>query len=522
MKKTINYLLLVCLYALNGVAQGYKNPVIPGFHPDPSVCRVGDDYYLVTSSFEFFPGVPLFHSKDLVNWEQIGHCLTRPSQLALQHAGSSAGIYAPTIRYNNGVFYMITTNVSDKGNFIVHTKDPRGEWSDPVWLEQKGIDPSLYFEEGKCYLTTNPDNTIYLSEIDPMTGKQLTPAKALWGGTGGRYPESPHLYKKDGWYYLMISEGGTEYGHKVTIARSKNIDGPYDANPANPILTHANVGTQMNPIQGTGHADFVQAKDGSWWMMCLGFRPQSGLNHMLGRETFLAPVQWDTNAWPVINGNGTIDIAMNVPTLPLQPFKNQGNTNNFKDIRLGYEWNYLRNPYPENYSLTEKKGVLRLKATTVTLDDTDSPTFIGRRQEHINFKATTLLQQVYAQKGDESGITVYMNTTSHYDLVIKQAAGNKRVLVLRYRMGTLTHIATEIAVPDGKVYLQVTGSDDYYSFAYATDGKNYQPLGKMDVDYISSETAGGFTGIYLGLFATSKNASSKAYTDFEEFSCTGN
>ena len=522
MKKVTLLVLLLNLCCLTGYGQGYKNPIIPGFHPDPSVCRVGDDFYLVTSSFEYFPGVPLYHSKDLINWEQIGHCLTRPSQLPLQKAGVSGGIYAPTIRYHEGTFYMITTNVSDKGNFIVHTKNPRAEWSDPVWLEQKGIDPSLYFEGDKCYLTTNPNNTIYLSEINPITGQQLTPAKALWTGTGGRYPESPHLYKKDGWYYLMISEGGTEYGHKVTIARSKHIDGPYDSNPSNPILTHANVATQMNPIQGTGHADFVQAKDGSWWMVCLGFRPQSGLHHMLGRETFLAPVRWDKDAWPVVNGNGTIDLNMDVTTLPLQPFKKQVFDTDFKDTKLGLEWNYLRNPRLENYSLTDKKGALRLKASTVQLDDIDTPTFAARRQEHINFKATTALNLNDAQDGDASGITVFMSNKSHYDMFVKQSASaDKQVVVLRYRMGELTHIAQEITIPKGKVHLQVTGSADFYSFAYSTDGKNFTPAGKMNVAYISSETVGGFTGIYLGLFATSKNLTSKAYADFDTFEYVG-
>ena len=286
--KRISLLLSVLLvfyisYAENSI--GYNNPVIPGFHPDPSVCKVGDDFYLVTSSFEYFPGVPVFHSKDLVNWEQIGHCLTRESQLNLNKSRASGGIYAPTIRYNKGLFYMITTNVS-KGNFIVYTKDPAGEWSDPVWLKQTGIDPSLYFEGDKCYLTSNPGNTIYLSEINPLTGEQLTGSRAIWSGTGGRYPEAPHIYKKDGWYYLMISEGGTEYAHKVTIARSRNIDGPYESNPSNPILTHMNVNAQNNPIQGTGHADLVQANDSSWWMVCLAFRPQSGLHHLLGRGNF--------------------------------------------------------------------------------------------------------------------------------------------------------------------------------------------------------------------------------------------
>ncbi|UGU17675.1 glycoside hydrolase family 43 protein [Sinomicrobium kalidii] len=495
----------------------YKNPVIPGFHPDPSICKAGDSFYLVTSTFEYFPGVPVFHSKDLVNWEKIGHCLTRPSQVNLEKCGASGGIFAPTIRYHDGVFYMVTTNVTGGGNFIVHTTDPTGEWSDPVWLKQGGIDPSLYFEGDKCYLTTNPDNCIYLCEINPLTGEQLSESKAIWNGTGGRYPEAPHIYKKDGWYYLLISEGGTEYGHKVTIARSKHIDGPYDSNPANPILTHMNANAQSHPVQGTGHADLVQANDGSWWMVFLAFRPQSGLHHMLGRETFLAPVRWDRNAWPVVNGDGTVDLNMDVPTLPLQPFPRVSYSSDFNEDKLGLEWSYLRNPKSENYSLSARKGHLRLKATPVSLDDLDSPTFVGRRQEHINFTATAATELFDARKGDESGITVFMNNTSHYDLFVTQDASGKRVLSLRYRLGALSHTACEISVPEGNVHLQVRGDKDYYSFAYSTNGKDFETLDKVDVRYISSETAGGFTGIYLGLFASSGGGSSKAYADFDKF-----
>jgi alpha-N-arabinofuranosidase len=508
--------LIITSICLASDFSGYKNPVISGFHPDPSICKAGEDYYLVTSSFEYFPGVPLFHSKDLIHWEQIGHCLTRPSQLSLDKCSTSGGIYAPTIRYYKGTFYMITTNIS-RGNFIVNTKDPAGEWSEPVWLQQPGIDPSLFFEDDKCFLTTNPNNTIYLSEINPLTGQQLTTSKPIWTGTGGRYPEAPHIYKKDGWYYLMISEGGTEYGHKVTIARSKNIDGPFESNPANPILTHSNVNAQMNSIQGTGHADLIQANDSSWWMVCLAFRPQTGQHHLLGRETFLTPVKWDKNAWPVVNGNGTIDINMNVPTLPHKPVKEVLYTKDFNEKTLGFEWNYLRNPSTNNYSLTESPGHLRLKTSPIKLDDIDSPTFVGRRQEHVNFAVTTSLDLLDAQKGDESGLTVFMNNKSHYDLFLRQEANGMRKLVLRYQLGELTHTAAEIIVSKGKVNLQVKGDADFYSFAYSTDGSIFHKLNKMDVRYLSTETAGGFTGIYLGLFITSENSHSKGFADFDKF-----
>ena len=361
---------------------------------------------------------------------------------------------------------------------------------------------------------------IYLSEINPLTGEQITGSKPIWAGTGGRYPEAPHIYKKDGWYYLMISEGGTEYAHKVTIARSRSIYGPYDSNPSNPILTHMNAVTQSNPIQGTGHADLVQANDSTWWMVCLAFRPQSGLHHLLGRETFLAPVRWDKNSWPVVNGNGTIDLSMNVKTLPFQPVKKASYITNFDEPKLGFEWNYLRNPNVNNYSLTDKKGFLRLKTSTIKLDDIDSPTFVGRRQEHVDFTATTSMNLFKAQKGDESGLTVFLDKESHYDILIEQSSGGKRNLVVRYRMGVLSHIESKVEIPEGEVFLRVKGTADYYTFSYSVDGTTYRALSKMNTRYISSETAGGFTGVFLGLFLTSENSQSNAYADFDKFEYT--
>ncbi len=516
MKKVI--LLLVCILGIYHYsnAQGYKNPVISGFHPDPSVCRVGDDYYLVTSSFEYFPGVPVFHSKDLINWSQIGHCLTRPSQLKLDKCAPSSGIYAPTIRYHEGRFYMVTTNVSSGGNFYVYTDNPAGEWSEPVFVEQGGIDPTLYFEGDKCYFVSNGQG-ITISEIDIKTGKKLTEGRIVWNGTGGRYPEAPHIYKKDEWYYLLISEGGTEYGHKMTIARSRDIYGPYDSNPANPIMTHMNENAQSNPIQGTGHGDFIQAQDGSWWIVFLGFRPQSLLHHVLGRETFLAPVSWDANAWPVINGNGTVNIDMNVPTLALQPVKQHDPVTDFDEAKLGLDWNYLRNPYMNNYSLTEKKGLLRLKATSVTLDDNDSPTFVGRRQEHMDFSATTLLSLNDAKEGDEAGMTILYSSQAHYDIFLKKSEKGKQKLVVRYHMGVLNYAPNEVEIPDGKIYLKVKGDKDFYSFYYSLDGEKFNFLNKINVWYLSSETNGGFTGVYIGLYAASQGKKTKAYADFDKF-----
>ena len=519
--------VMILAIGISATAQntfGYENPIIKGFNPDPSVCRAGDDYYLVTSSFQYFPGVPLYHSKDLINWEQIGHVLTRESQLPLKEARSWNGIYAPTIRYNNGKFYMITTNVTSNGNFIVTATDPRGAWSEPILLDMPGIDPSLFWDDdGRCYYCGAADG-ITFCEINPDTGEKLSTPKTIWYGTGGRYPEAPHIYKKDGWYYLMIAEGGTEFAHGVTIARSRKIDGPYDPAPHNPILTHCKEKTQTNPIQGTGHADIVQAHDGSWWMVCLGFRTQSGNHHLMGRETFIAPVRWDTNAWPVVNGSGDLSMNMNVPTLPQKEFEARPARNEFRSpapgqpnatmtpVGLGPEWSWIRNPEVSRYAI--KDGSLRLYGSPADLDIlTENPTFVGYRQQDINFTAETCLSLGNARKNDKAGMTVFMDTDSHYDIYLKKT-GSKTVLCVTYALGFLRH-TDEFPINTNKVYMRITGDGDSYSFSYSTDGKTFKEAGKGNTRYLSSETAGGFTGVMIGLWAQSPT--STGYADFDYF-----
>lgn len=509
--------------APTGVA--YQNPVLPGFYSDPSACRVGNDYYMVHSSFGYFPGVPIFHSKNLVNWEQIGHVLTTARQVALGKAGVSLGIFAPTLRCHGGTWYMITTNVTDKGNFFVTAKDPRGPWSDPVWIDLPGIDPSLFFDDdGKVWATSsvnwgpNIHKGIRLAQIDPATGKLLTKIQNVWAGTGGRYPEGPHLYKKDGWYYLMISEGGTQFGHKVTIARSTHIDGPYQANPGNPILTHADINAETSPFQGVGHGDLVDAPDGSWFMLAHAFRVNGEHQH-LGRETVLAPVRWDRNAWPVVNGDGTIAAQMAAPSLPapLQP-QNYVQQDGFDGPQLGLAWNYLNNPVAANYSLSARPGYLRLLGAPATLSRPNDLTFIGRRQQHFDFEASTELGFEPRSAGQQAGLTLFKDGDHHYQLSI-QAGGAGRVLVLTYHLGKIDHVARQVALAPGPVKLRVTGNKDSYAFSYAQGKGAWQELGQADTRYISSVTAGGFTGVYIGLYAS--GAATPADVDWFSYRPTG-
>ncbi|MDE6135940.1 MAG: glycoside hydrolase family 43 protein [Muribaculaceae bacterium] len=516
-----NILLAALAVAATATAGTYTNPVIPGFYPDPSICRVDSDFYLVNSSFQFFPGVPLWHSRDLVNWEQIGNVLNRPSQLPLGEANAWLGIYAPTIRYNDGTFYMITTNVGPQapaagGNFFVTATDPAGPWSEPVWLEQGGIDPSLYFEDGKAYMTSNPDGAIWLCEIDPATGKQLTPSRAIWQGTGGRHPEAPHIYKKDGWYYLMIAEGGTELGHGVTIARSRDIYGPYTPDPSNPLLTNFRMAAQGSRIQGVGHADLVDAPDGSWWIVALGYRTIGNGVHTLGRETMLAPVRWDESAWPVVNADGTLDVNMNAPLLPQVPVdKPSGRIDFTRTRRLGHEWVYLRNPHINNYRL-DPQG-LTLTATPIGLDDSGSPTWTGIRQtQHVFDATTTLCLDPAAPAGTRAGITVYMDGGSHYDAAVESLGDGHQQAVCTLRLNAITHSFEPVGVRAGsKVTLRVEGEDDMYAFSVSTDGgRTWKPLGRANARYLATETAGGFTGMTIGLFATGPEAADATFKDF--------
>lgn len=516
MKRFLTILASLCLY-MTTQAQGYTNPVIPGFNPDPSVCRVSDDYYLVTSSFHYFPGVPLYHSNDLVNWEQIGHVLSRESQLALPDARSWGGIYAPTIRYHEGRFYMITTNTSSKGNFIVTAEDPCGEWSEPIWIDMPGIDPDLFWDEdGSCYYTGSGNDGIIQCRINPLTGEKLSEPRMIWYGTGGRYPEAPHIYKKDGWYYLLIAEGGTEFAHGVTIARSRFVDGPYLGAPHNPILTHCKQATQGNQIQGTGHADIIQAHDGSWWMVCLGFRTQSGNHHLMGRETFLAPVTWDRGGWPVVNGSGDISISMDVKTLPQKPFAERPERNEFNGERLGVEWSWIRNPDMSKYALDN--GCLRLYGTSADLNEVSaSPSFVGFRQQDVDFAAETCLQLKAAGSGDKAGMTVFMDSGAHYDVYLAKKGG-RYILGTCYAMGAVNHV-DEITVKSSKIWLRITGEGDFYRLWYSTDGTDFKQCGIGNTRYLSSETVSGFTGIMIGLWAQSP--SEKGWADFDYFGYKG-
>jgi xylan 1,4-beta-xylosidase len=501
----------------------FRNPIIPGFYPDPSICRVGDDYYLVNSSFEYFPGVPLFHSKDLVHWRQIGYCLTRKSQLRLDKVRASGGIYAPTIRYNKGTFYMVTTNVGGGGNFYVTAKNPAGPWSEPIWLDRNGIDPSFLFDDdGKVYYCRHEgqgDGYIAQRTLNLETGKLEGELKKIWGGTGGIWAEGPHLYKIKGKYYLMISEGGTSYDHRVTIARSDSPWGPFEADPNNPILTHRN--RPSHPIQALGHADLVETP-ACWWLVCLGIRPQGGRFHHIGRETFLAPVTWNDQGWPVVNRNGTLELTLSAPKLPQYTFEEPPAKDNFDSDKLALQWNFLRNPYKEDFSLTARRGYLRLNGSAVTFNDQDPPAFVGRRQTDLNCTASTQLEFNPNSENEEAGLVARAFDRFHYEIGITLKDGIRQAFFRKVVRGEIINPVKYVDVQPGPVILSIKATPLSYEFSCQSSIGAPEVLGTgltkdLSVENIGFERGMCFTGVYFGMYASGNGKKNTNPADFDWF-----
>lgn len=545
--------------------QVFHNPILSGFYPDPSICRAGNEYYMITSSFGFFPGIPIFKSTDLVNWEQIGHVLDREAQLNLDGAGYSGGIFAPTIRYHNGVFYVITTNMSNGGNFIVTAKDPKGPWSDPYWIESaEGIDPSLFFDDdGKAYYTgtrtsENPeymgDHEIWLQEIDLNNMKLKGESHILWKGAlkKASFVEGPHLYKVNGFYYLLISEGGTQRYHSVTIARSKNILGPYEGNPGNPILTHRHLGKGY-PISNAGHGDLVETQNGQWYMVALASRPYGGDYKNLGRETFLIPVIWE-DEWPIVSpGTGKIEFTYPIPNLQTSFTGQLEIYDDFDNEALNYKWNTIRTPKEQFWSLTERPGFLRLKVKPVGMLDiltpppfgpftnykkegnNESPSFIGRRQQHINFEASAKMEFNPQNEHETAGIALIQNDNHQFRLEYSIKDGQKVIRLIKcisksnvdFRNAAFSYanIESQLAQEtfDSEViYLKVMAKGQAYNFYYGSSPYEMKTLAEnVDGRILSSDVAGGFIGTYIGLFASSNGKDSDNIVDFDWFDYEG-
>ena len=497
------------------------NPIIGGFHPDPSICRVGADFYIANSSFEWFPGVPIHHSRDLVHWRLVGNALDRASQLPLAGIGHSGGIWAPTLRWHAGRFYLITTHVGGRGNLLVSATDPAGPWSEPIWIDAQGYDPSLFFDDdGTCYLTKAGSDQgghgIVQYRIDPDSGEHRSPARLVWAGSGGFGVEGPHLLRHGAWYYLLCAEGATHVGHMVTIARSAAADGPYTSCPRNPILTHRD--QLVRTILATGHGDLVQAQDSSWWMVCLGIRSHGSLcmaQHVLGRETFLAPVTWEADGWPLVNAGAGVAEEV-ASTLPDHSWPAPAPRDDFDADRLEPCWVFLRNPAPGCWSLAERPGHLCLHGTTPSLETALSPSMMVRRQEHRDCRFRVRLSVQLPAPGDEAGLTVFLNGGHHQDFgLVRHASGI--VLQLRRRADDIEQTAAVLPVTGTRIDLEAWCNPWAIGYFYADPTATPAPwtrLAKASTKTLTTEFGGGFTGLMLGVYALGSASAAFDWIDY--------
>lgn len=503
------------------------NPLLPGFYPDPSICRVGDDFYMVTSSFSYFPGVPLFHSRDLVHWEQLGHCLSRPEQLPLDWQSMSGGVYAPTIRWHDGLFYMVTTNVSGVGNFYVTAKDPAGPWSDlHVIRGAEGIDPSFFWDEdGTCYMTATTDWAqhdpgVWVAQVDLEKDCIVGEKRIAWRGAlvNAWSPEAPHIYKKDGWYYLLIAEGGTEDYHAVTIARSRSPLGPYEGYAGNPILTHRHLGLNY-PICNVGHADLVQLADGAWYMVALGSRLIGGYHKNMGRETFIAPVDW-SGEWPVVSpGTGRIEWSYPAPALPQHPFAPVD-----ADDFSAPCWNTLGTPAKDTFTLADGMLTLRSDRDWLVPDDlprmpapNGCPGFFGRRQQHMTFSAEVTV--VLPERG-EAGLMLLQNGFNHLRVGVEKTAEGVVVRAVRSeKCGKPDYLHPREYPRHVDVLWTGSAQAESIRLGIAACGQDHcllvngESVARADGGFLGSETAGGFIGAYVGCYVTGAGAEA-AFRDF--------
>lgn len=513
-------------------ANSFYNPILPGWYSDPSICTNGEgDYYLATSTFTYFPGVPIFHSRDLVNWKQVGHVLERPSQLVNMIGQQvSGGIFAPAIEYNphNKTYYMITTNVG-AGNFFVKTQDPAGDWSDPIPLpDVKGIDPSFFFDEdGKAYIVNNDDpdekpeysghRAIRVQEFDVTTDKTFGPRKVLVN-KGVRpeekpiWIEGPHMYKINGKYFLMSAEGGTGDWHSEVILRGDSPMGKFTPWEKNPILTQRSLKKDRpNPITCAGHADLVQTKEGEWWAVFLACRPINNNFENLGRETFLIPVKWSEDGFPYMTqGDDLVPMILQKEGVKRDKAVTFGNfevIDNFDAPALGMEWMTLRTPGTDLYSLTEKKGFLSLKCAEVSSKERKTPAFVARRMQHHKFECSTRVSFVPTDEKDAAGLLLFKDESHQYFLSLSQSGSNMCVSLQQYGRRADTELARkELSGSPKAIDLKVISNGTTYDFYYAVKKGQWQLLMKdVDAKYLSTATAGGFTGSVIGPYATRKS-----------------
>lgn len=526
--KIIGFLILI-FFSTNVLAQpeNFTNPILRGFHPDPSICRVGDDYFLVNSSFEWYPGLPIYHSRDLVNWKLIGYGIHRPGQVELPIGlGDSRGVYAPTIRYHDGMFYLINTCVQCKGNFYITAKNPAGPWSDPIWLGSRGIDPDLFWDDdGTSYYTGHANisgindwpqkNGAWIQKLDLEQQKLVGPRKQLTHGhaSNARWTEGPHMFKIDGKYMLMVAEGGTGFHHAVTVHHSDSIWGPFIPNHSNPVLTHRHLGNDY-PVHSVGHADLVQTQNGEWWAVMLGKRRVEG-STLLARETFLTPVEFQDQEGiltPVFNpGVGRLLNEQERPDLPWTPVEQTAATDKFDSEELELCWNFLRTPYEKWYNLSNGKLQIQLRPEVV--DSLVNPSMIARRIESHVWEASTEVNFESKKANEQAGLIIYRNSLNHFQLVRQK----NEIVLIKTRNGNRRELARK-TFTGAKLVLAVKADKTKVWFSFGSPYGELQNIGQEEeLSLISDEIAGGFNGPFVGMYATSNGEGSRVSAEFDWF-----
>jgi len=557
MKNFISSQVLFLFLIFNVYSQDtFLNPIINGGYPDPSIVRVDDDFYIVNSSFEYFPALPIHHSKDLVNWELIGYGIYRPSQgtgkVNLYDVQQQGGIHAPSIRYHEGLFYIITTNVyspADKSkptemvNFILTAKNPAGPWSDPYVIEgAPGIDPDIFFDDnGKVWFvgthdTGNPNKNgigeIWIQELDLNNWKLKGQRHSIWrGACGGCCVEGPHIYKQYGRYYLMVAEGGTSYNHAVMIASSKNIEGPYDSNPKNPILTSRHL-SNNNWVHSTGHADLVQLKDNRWYMVSLGIRNEMDSTSNMGRETHLMPVVWEEAwdnwvevekgrwepviiKWPVVAPNtGKVERNTSIPFLDKKQNINYSFYDDFTSSKLDLQWNFRRVPRENAYELNSKNKTLKLNLSPESFEFRSQYNLMGFRQKETEFEYSSSMNFKPKKNFSEAGLSIFSQDDNYINFTVKKH-NNKTLLNLsvKPREQKLDIIKSIPLKYNENIILKILSKDNKYIYYYSIDdGNSFNLFAETAANLVLCK---GYIGTNLGLYASSNGYKTKEYAEFE-------
>lgn len=500
-------------------AQLIRNPILPGFNPDPSICRVGDDYYVANSTFEWFPGVQIHHSKDLIHWRLLTRPLTRLSQLDMTGIPNSGGIWAPCLSHDGNLFHLIYTNVFvrsggfvDCDNFLTTAPDVMGSWSEPIYLNSSGFDASLFHDtDGRKWhvnmqwdhrLDRNHFSGIVLQEYDPKKRKLVGPIVNIFRGTTLAVTEGPHLYKRNGYYYLWVAEGGTAYEHAESVARSRSLTGPYEVHPDNPIITAADKPDSV--LQKTGHASLVETQTGEWYLVHLAGRPVGPDRRcILGRETAIQKCEWGDDGWiRLATGGNRPQEDVPRPKLPEHPFDPEPTFYDFDGPKLPLAFQTIRLPAdPSWLDLTSRPSRLRLRAQGAP-NSMHRQSIVGRRAESFRCSASTCMEFKPKSFLECAGLLAMYDVYNYYYLAVTLDDNERRVLTL-FAMDRNEYkelLPEPVPIKDGPVYLKSTIDHDKVWFQYSMDGTNWKPIGKtLDATILSDEYCNGFTGAFFAL-----------------------